>query len=303
MITKIFNNPEENFEWLDVINPSQEDFDLLTEQYQLHPAAVKDCLSPLHLPKCEQIGHALFIILRYRDEAAGKEADDLRKLTNKVAVFVSEEFFITIHRRSEPFLEGLKDKWRNYQQVNDPTLRHLFNDFVHTIIYTFDTAMQEDTEQLDDYEKRIFEGEKGADIIRDLYIVKRRSSIFKRILFLTKGTLMEIQKYDNSEDPFSQDLSDSCETLFFFADGLHENVNNLLNLHLSLASHRTNEVMGVLTIFSVFFLPLTFIVGLYGMNFKYMPELEFELGYPIAIMIMLVITVLAYLWFKRKGWL
>lgn len=303
MITKIFSNPDNQFEWIDVINPSQDDFDQLTAQYGLHPAAVKDCLSPLHLPKCEQIGEALFIILRYRDEGAGKDADDLRKLTNKVAIFVSEEFFITIHRRAEPFLDGLKDKWHDYQQVKDPTLRHLFNEFVNKIIQTFSTALQEDSEELDNYEKRIFEGEKGSDIIRDLYIVKRRSSIFKRILFLTKNTILSIQKYDDSGDPFSQDLTESCETQFFFADGLHENVNNLLNLHLSLSSHRTNEVMGVLTIFSVFFLPLTFIVGLYGMNFKYMPELDFELGYPLVIMIMLVVTVLTYLWFKKKGWL
>ena len=171
------------------------------------------------------------------------------------------------------------------------------------MLHTFEAALQVDAEQLDDYEKRIFKGEKGSDLIRDLYIIKRRSSIFKRILFLTKGTLSSLEKFYNSEDPFRKDLIDSCDTLYFFADGLHENVNNMLNLHISLASHRTNEVMGVLTIFSVFFLPLTFIVGLYGMNFKYMPELQFELGYPIVIMIMLIVTVLTYLWFKKKGWL
>ena len=110
MIAKIFHNPEANFEWLDVTNPTPEDFNQLTEQYKLHPAAVKDCLSPNHLPKCEQMSSALFIILRYRDVAAGSDADDLRKLTNKVAVFVSEEYLITIHRKSEPFLEKTKRK-------------------------------------------------------------------------------------------------------------------------------------------------------------------------------------------------
>jgi magnesium transporter len=87
------------------------------------------------------------------------------------------------------------------------------------------------------------------------------------------------------------------------ADAIHENVNNLLNLHISLASHRTNEVMGVLTIFSVFFLPLTFIVGLYGMNFDYMPELHHEMSYPVVVGIMLLIVILTYIWFKRKNWI
>ena len=303
MITKIFQNTQQNFVWIDVTDPSQEDFEQLTAEYDLHPAAVKDCLSPLHLPKCEQIGNSLFIILRYRDEAAGVDADDLRKLTNKVAIFVTEEYLITIHRRDEPFLDGIKQKWSNGEQIKDPSLRHLFNEFVHRIIHTFEDAMQGDTDQLDDYEKRIFEGDKGSDLIRDLYVVKRRASIFKRIIYLTKGTLDDIYKYDEEEDPFRNDLSESCERMYFFSDGLHENVNNLLNLHLSLASHHQNEVMGVLTIFSVFFLPLTFIVGLYGMNFKFMPETQFELGYPIVIMVMLVSTVLTYLWFKKKGWL
>jgi magnesium transporter len=82
-----------------------------------------------------------------------------------------------------------------------------------------------------------------------------------------------------------------------------EDVNNLTNLHLSFAAQRTNQVMKVLTIFSVFFLPITFIVGLYGMNFKFMPELDEKWAYPVVLVIMGVITATIYVWFKRKKWL
>jgi len=304
MIQRIFHNSETDFEWIDVINPSVEEYEELASKYALHPAAVKDCLSPNHLPKCELIGNTLFVILRIRDSRANNEADDLRSLTNKVAIFSSDTYLITIHRKEEPFLNKIVAEWKDIKKVHDPSRNHLFNSFVHGVIFTFEKALTESEEELDRYEKQIFHKDKGSEkLIQNLYMVKRRASVFKRMLLLTKDTLIKFKKYDTAKDPFSTDLIESTESLYFMADAVHENVNNLLNLHISLASHRTNEVMGVLTIFSVFFLPLTFIVGLYGMNVKYMPETEHELGYPIIIGIMLFTTVITYIWFKRKNWL
>jgi magnesium transporter len=88
-----------------------------------------------------------------------------------------------------------------------------------------------------------------------------------------------------------------------YADELLEEVNSLLSIQLALASHRTNEVVRVLTVFSVFFLPLTFIVGIYGMNFDFMPELRQRWGYPAVLAGMGAVTLAIYLWFRRRGWL
>jgi magnesium transporter len=76
-----------------------------------------------------------------------------------------------------------------------------------------------------------------------------------------------------------------------------------MNLYISFSAQKTNDVIRVLTVFSVFFLPLTFIVGIYGMNFKYMPELNSKWGYPITLLVMIGVTLSIYLWFKRKKWL
>jgi magnesium transporter len=91
--------------------------------------------------------------------------------------------------------------------------------------------------------------------------------------------------------------------MHFYADELVDDVNNLLSIQLALASHRTNEVVRVLTVFSVFFLPLTFIVGVYGMNFQYMPELHQRWGYPAVMLGMALVTFAIYVWFRRRGWL
>jgi magnesium transporter len=82
-----------------------------------------------------------------------------------------------------------------------------------------------------------------------------------------------------------------------------EDVNNLMNLFLSLSAQKTNDVMKVLTIFSVFFMPLTFIAGIYGMNFEFMPELRQKWGYPGVLLLMVLVALFIYVYFKKKKWL
>jgi magnesium transporter len=103
--------------------------------------------------------------------------------------------------------------------------------------------------------------------------------------------------------PFLTDVRENAETLYFATDELLEDVQHLLSLELAAADHETNEVMRVLTVFAAFFLPLTFIVGIYGMNFDLMPELRWPLGYPLVLLVMAAVSVAIYVWFRRRGWL
>jgi magnesium transporter len=127
-------------------------------------------------------------------------------------------------------------------------------------------------------------------------------SVNKKLLTLTERVIAEVH-HDTHSNPFIQDLKDLTLKLHSNYEQIHEDVSNLLNIYISISAHKTNEVMKVLTIFSVFFMPLTFIAGIYGMNFKYMPELDQVWGYPASLGLMLVIIVVIYVWFKRKKWM
>ncbi len=304
MINLIYRDEERNFEWIDVISPAPSDYTQLTATYNLHPASVQDCLAPMHLPKYEKIDETVFMIARFYDVISKKEADNIQQLTNKIALFISDRFLITIHRREEPFLSSVITKWKNKgKELENSSPGHLVNQVLSKIIHTYDPGLHTSQDQLDKYEQYIFKGTKNTQLIWELYIVKRRASVFKRMLFLTRDMIDKYAKSGKELDPFTLDLVDNAQSLQFLSDELHENVNNLLNLHLSLSSHRQNEIMGVLTVFSVFFLPPTFIVGLYGMNFDNMPELHTTNGYFVVIFVMLFISISTYVWFKKKKWM
>jgi magnesium transporter len=115
---------------------------------------------------------------------------------------------------------------------------------------------------------------------------------------------------DKSVKSVYQDVKELIEKLLFNLKEIHENILSLIHLHVSISSHKinelshkTNEIIRVLTIFSVFFLPLNFIAGVYGMNFEFMPELKSPLGYPIVIGAMVFVVLSLLVWFWKRGWL
>ncbi len=141
--------------------------------------------------------------------------------------------------------------------------------------------------------------------LKQAYLIKRRASVFKR---MSRSTLEIIPKvFQSLKHPslttFSQDLLEKTEAIHFYSDELLESTYHLMDLQLSIASQKTNERMRILTLFSVFLLPLTVITGIYGMNFEHMPELKLFYGYPYALGLMGLTILSVFLWFKRKGFL
>ncbi len=301
MLQKLAEANQFGFEWLDIVDPQPQELQDIAVQYQLHASSVKDCLQPGHLPKYELIGDKAFIIVRlYTPEVTQEEADTIQELTNKVAIFYTDGFVITIHRKALVFVDDLKKDLIDTGKCRGAF--HLLNRVVRGALLTYEAPADQLSRELDFYEDRIFLKDKMPPVLKGLYYLRRKIDLIRRMLILTRDVIENID--DPAENnPNTRDTRDLFVRLQTIYDTLSDNTNQLLNIYFSLSSQRTNEVIRVLTIFSVFFMPLTFIAGIYGMNFEFMPELRLKWGYPGAIGLMFVITLGIYFWFKRKGWL
>ena len=162
--------------------------------------------------------------------------------------------------------------------------------------------------RLDEFEEMVFAGDGfpagtlGAEL-REIRLLKRQVTLTKRLLLRTMDVIQRMTPASGRGTTLFRDAHENAESYHFYADELLDDANTLLHVQLALASHRSGEVMRVLTLFSAFFLPLTFIVGVYGMNFRVMPELQQAWGYPATLAFMAGITVAIYVWFRRRGWL
>jgi magnesium transporter len=299
MIARYLHTGKKKYEWIDVIKPTVDELKSIAEEYSLHSNSVQDSLQPEHLPKFEWIDDTMFIIARVYDHLSFRDADSIQEISNKVAIFAGKNFIITIHRGEQPFLEVIRSKFFETAQCATP------NDLLIKILYYIfqsyiSPSLTLETE-LDQLETQIVLKNQTHTVLRKLYHLKRKAAVCLRILRLSKTIIDSLDK--NTSAVIQQDLREFFLGLETSYDQTIENANNLLNLYISLSSQRTNEVVRVLTLFSVFFMPLTFIVGIYGMNFEFMPELRSPYGYPIVLTTMGLITLGIYLWFKKKHWL
>ena len=150
-----------------------------------------------------------------------------------------------------------------------------------------------------EFEQDIFlKGGVGLSVEK-LYFEKSKARLTKKILLITQNVFDKLKVDDNLSSTL-QDLKDTVLHLILRSEEMIEDATSLLNSHMTFTAQKSNDVMKLLTIFSAFFLPLTFIVGVYGMNFHNMPELKLEYGYFIALFVMFAIAILIYIWFKRK---
>lgn len=294
----------QNFHWLDLVDPTVSELEEVARKYGLHPTSVQDCLDPEHLPKFERIDSLTFIILRAFDQSCDPHADTVQELTRKVAIFYTPAFLITVHRKDQPFFATLREKWKNKIQTLPEPAPHLVSDLIHNIFHSYEKPIDRDLDELEKMEMKVFGTQRDKSFeVEEAYYLKRRASVFKRMLKLSADLLPKISGLFEGNTPLFQDIRDSMDSLFFFVDELMDNTNSLLNLHLSLASHKLNDVIRVLTVISVFILPLNLITGIYGMNFEKMPELKWAWGYPGALGLMAAIVAGLYFWFRKKGWL
>ncbi|GAA0879573.1 magnesium/cobalt transporter CorA [Algoriphagus jejuensis] len=280
------------FQWLDIEKPKQRELIGLTHPFSIDINLLDDALEHGHLPKLEKHGDFTFIIFRAFSVEPHHNHTTVAKLSNKVAFLIKEDHLITIHQKPFAFLNKLQE-----EEFDNPEA--LMLTIVYDMLQTFAEPVNWLSDKMDENEKEIFLKKHGEVSIQQLYYQKSKARICRKLLQFSHNVLNQLAvRPENISD--LQDIKESVVNYMLQLDEVIEDAQAILNTHISLTAQKSNDVMKLLTIFSAFFLPLTFIVGVYGMNFTYMPELDWHLGYYVTWAIMIGISIIIFFWFKRK---
>lgn len=194
-----------NFDWIDVYDPTPEELSAVAKQYQLPEAAVIDCLQAEHLPKFETFENYYFIIVRFYDQSCKPDSDSIQKLTRKIAIFFNDSFILTVHRSKAELIYKVADKYGS-----DPTLKHPFSlscKLVKNAFETFEHPLITLDEQIDTIEQRIFLKKRIPDLLKNLYILKRKVHVFKRLNYVSK-LVVDNMHLSHRKNSFYEDMRD-----------------------------------------------------------------------------------------------
>jgi magnesium transporter len=337
MKTEFLKKEEHGLTWIDLHAPTEEELTEAALLYQLPLALVNECLDGGALPKYEEESSTKFLLLRsFHGLDSGTDVDSL---TNRIAIFITEDFFVTLHRtgwdqilkvRDAVFSEIRKDNARLVamtlkQQEQQPETQlqkqprrnphfkqimfseKLQSDIifftVKEVLESFERPLDLFEEKFEICEERIFSQESERSIFAESYTLKRQLFACHRALRMNLEVTRKLDSLLMRHSKSIDFLRSDAERCLGLIDSEIDNLHNLMTLQMSLQSNHTNEIMRVLAIFSAFFMPLTFIAGVYGMNFKFMPELEHPLGYAGALVLMLGVSGLIFWYFKKKKWI
>lgn len=291
---------DSNCEWIDVEAPTAEDMQFLHERYQINNLLLEDTMDPNHLPKYEEDGDVKFFLLRESTELERKNLNTISDISTKIGIFILEKTIITIHRMKTKSISETKKSLSANNEFYSPDKIALKISLL--IMKSFDDESLSLFETMDNIENEIFlKNTNHTNEIRRLYRLKRKSGLNSRVMTISIDAIDKFKLLDIQDAEFV-DLKDKHKDVLTDFDHLNAQITNLISMFLALSDQKANQVMKVLAIYSVYFLPITFIAGLYGMNFDNMPELHTKSGYYITLGIMLAIVVITFIYARRKQW-
>jgi len=290
--------------WLDFQGkPDDTERRLLSKQFQISKLAMQDAHRDRHPPKLEVFDQYLFIMLRDLLTAYEDSEPEVADL----AMFVGRNFVISRHHVLIPSIEKVQERVRNNAKLMHAGPAHLTYIISRTIVDVYTPEVMELEQHLETLEDRVYENA-NDDVIESLSRYNRALKRLRRHLVYQCNAFNQLSS-TGTELPLElnkhefHDLYENLDRLASLCQLNQELAVDLLNTHLSLLSHRLNQVMRVLTIATVIFLPLGLLAGMYGMNFEHMPELSWHYGYFAVLGAMATVAVSLVATFKWRGWL
>jgi magnesium transporter len=293
--------------WLGLHEPSADEIAAIAREFRLHELAAEDAIHAHQRPKLERYGEALFLVLRsarYIDETETVEFGEIH-------VFAGPTFVITIRHGKASELGRVRKELESRPHLLRRGPMSVVHAIVDRVVDDYVPVVNGIENDIDEIETEVFSSE-SPDVSRRIYELTREVIEFRRATQPLPDVLARLieESGDEEEKRYLRDVQDHTIRVYERAEGFHELLRNILNVNLTLetkalseAGNRQNEEVKKISAWAAILFAPTVVGTIYGMNFEHMPELKWQLGYPLALALMLAVSVSLYLLFKRRRWI
>jgi magnesium transporter len=294
---------EDGVLWVDIEGITPEDELWLKSFFAFEHLHLEDCVHPQVIPKLEEFPDYLFIVTHGVNNLIGEYTFELQELD----LFLGKHFLVTVHARPLPSIHFVQAHLARGTSAIHGGVCSLAHEILDALADTYLPFLELLDARLSELEE-ILEKNPGTDVVTTFFELRRSVLGLRRVAIRQQEVFYWLSHRDiglisKKDTLLFRDIYDHFVRIVELNESARDILSGMLNIHLSLMSNRMNDVMRVLTIYSTILMPLTFIVGVYGMNFDHMPELHLPYAYPAVLMLMASITVGMLLFFKHKRWL
>ncbi len=272
--------------------------------FGVNSLVLEDLMTSTQLPKIEVHDKYVFIILK----SLGYINTSVDISKEQISLIIGEDFLISLQEQPGDLFASVKDRLRNNRgRIRQMGIDYLVCALIDIIVDNYFIILSQFNDRIEAVEEQAITNP-TPEVLTEINTLRKKFLFLRRPILPLRDVLEEML---NAEIPFItqdthlyfQDVYDHLSQVIHTLETLRIAVSDLFDTYTSAISHRMNEVMKVLTVVATFFIPLTFIAGIYGMNFKFMPELDSRWGYPVVLLVMLTISIGMFIYFKLKKWL
>jgi magnesium transporter len=290
------------FVWVAMKDPEERELDEMREEFGLHELAVEDARQGHQRPKIEEYGDSLFAVMQTL-EPKGPEFE-----LGEVAMFVGPNYILSVRRHSEKGFTDVRARCEREPELLKNGSGYVLYALMDAVVDRYFPVLDTLETELERIEEQIFVKNAARSNIEALYALKQKLMTLKHVV---DPTMEAIGRLSGGRVPYMctglreyfRDVLDHLQRLHASIEGLRDMQTTAIQVNLGMINLNETEVTKKLAGWAAIIAIPTLIAGIYGMNFKNMPEYEFEFGYPLALAFMVGIDVLLYLWFKKIRWL
>ena len=288
--------------WVDVADPTSEDFEQLAHEFGFHPLSIEDCQNEHQRPKVEEYPGYYFIVLYEAELLMGRHLE-LRELN----IFLGKNYLVTVHSQPIQAVETAERLWRGWTDLAERGTGLLAYLLIDTIVDNYMPLLDTLSDRMDDLEDKIFV-DFQPEALEEIFRIKKELLFLRRSVTPLRDVFNMLLRREQSifsreTHIYFQDVFDHLIRVADTIDILRDLLGATMDAYLSVSGNRMNMIMKRLTSISAILMSVTLISSIYGMNFTYMPELGARYGYVGALLSMVVVGVAIFFYFRKIKWL